>query len=129
MEPRSCEQLVSLIFPGLPYVLRASRGPDSAGGQATAKLRRYQTSSSHINLGGDATRRMRAPVLPEKKQSFYNRLSRLRPLVRGSDRLAESLIQKTLHVLAIKRFPLLARRLAYQHRQFNNSKDVEQLAE
>jgi len=68
-------------------------------------------------------------VLPDKKLSFYNRLRRLRPLVRGSDRLAEALVQKTLHLLAVKRFPLLARRLGYQHRQFNNSKDVEQLAE
>lgn len=68
-------------------------------------------------------------MLPEKKQSFYNRLGRLRPLVRGSDRLAEAVVQKTLHLLAIKRFPLLAPKLRYQHRQFNNSKDVEQLAE
>src|SRR5688500_11483846 len=68
-------------------------------------------------------------VLPEKKQSFYSRLGRLRPLVRGSDRLAQALVQKTLHLLAVKRFPLLASRLRYQHLRFNNSKDVEQLVE
>lgn len=68
-------------------------------------------------------------MLPDKKLSFYNRLHRLRPLVRGSDRLAQALVEKTLYILALKRFPLLARRLRYQHRQFNNSKDAEQLAE
>jgi adenine-specific DNA-methyltransferase len=82
-----------------------------------------------MDLGSDATRQLGALVLPEKKQSFYNRLGRLRRLVRGSDRLAQALVQKTLHLLAVKRFPLLARRLVYQHQQFNNSKDVEQLAE
>lgn len=68
-------------------------------------------------------------MLPEKKQSFYSRLGRLRPLVKGSDRLAQALVQKTLHLLAVKRFPLLASRLQYQHLRFNNSKHVEQLVE
>jgi adenine-specific DNA-methyltransferase len=67
-------------------------------------------------------------VLPEKRQSFYNRLGRLRPLIKGSDGLAEALVLRVLHVLVAQRFPLLSRRLRFRSRRFNKSEHVVQLA-
>lgn len=67
-------------------------------------------------------------MLPENKQSFYGRLRRLRSLVSESDRLAEAIVQKILHVLVSQRFPLLSRRLRFQHRRFDNSKEVAEFA-
>lgn len=108
---------------------RETADPYSADKGGTAKLPKNEKVSSPRRVEVHATAQAGGVVLPDKKHAFYSRLRRLRPLVRGSDRLAQAFVQKTLHVLAIKRFPLLARRLQYQHRQFNNSKDVEQFAE
>ncbi len=126
---RCSEQLISSIalFPFV--VVRESFNSCSPDWQATVKLRKTGKSFSVRSLEDDTSRRAGGLVLPEKKQSFYSRLGRLRPLVKGSDRLAQALVQRTLHILAVKRFPLLASRLRYQHLRFNNSKDVEQLVE
>lgn len=68
-------------------------------------------------------------MLPKKKQAFYSRLGRLRRLVSGSDRLARALVLRVLYLIVCKRFPLLSRRLHYEHKRFNKSEAVEGLVD